>query len=107
MSDLIGDMNHVVEVLVNNPVQSGTGNKDAYTVLLTTRGRKKRTGGNRTQNFSDINGYQVFELTIRKRSALQLTQSMKVRIDGILHTIHTWDDTDKMYLRMYVYQKNA
>lgn len=100
MSDAIGNMSKVVEFLQNSPVQVGAGNRDAYTVALTTRGSLRQDSGERQQNYGDISGYQYFLLKLRKRDDLQtlLQQSLKIRISGRVYTVQSWDDTDKMYI---------
>lgn len=109
MSDLIGNMDEVVEFLQNTPVVVGAGNQDGYAVALTTRGYLTRDSGNRSQNFADINGYITFRLKVRKQSALTalLSMSLKIRISSRVYTIHSWDDTDDMYVVFFIYLKNG
>lgn len=109
MSDLIGNMDEVVEFLQNTPVVVGAGNQDGYALALTTRGYLKRDSGNRAQNFADINGYTTFRLTVRKQAALTalLSMSLKIRINSRIYTIHSWDDTSDMYVIFFIYLKNG
>lgn len=109
MSDAIGKMWRRVEFLKNVPVSSGAGNKDGYELSLTTRGELVRNGGNREAGMGDINGFISFTLRVRKHNALTalITMSLKIRIDGQVYTIHSWDTTDRMYDRFNIYLKNG
>jgi len=109
--DLIGRSDKICELLQNTPVAQGGGNKDAYEVLLTTRGYLKKVGGNRSGGIGDILLDNSWSLIVRKQNALvqALRADLKWRIEDKVYTIQTWEDVneDHFYYKFTLSSVNA
>lgn len=97
MSDLIGKMKKICELLQNNPTIQGAGAKDNYSVLLTTRGYLRKSSDSRNMSFGDITQDNSWKLTVRKQDQMvnNLRRDVKWRIDGKTFTIQGWKDIEE------------
>lgn len=95
--DLIGKMDQVVAFQTNSPAASGSGNRDIYTTVLTTRGYLKSGGGSRDGSYQDIAGNENWTLVVRKQTALVaiLGMSLKVLINGKTFTVQHFEDVEQ------------
>lgn len=83
----------------NTPTVTPTrGGKDAYSTLLTTRGRLRKESGDRALSFAMISGQDSYILTCRFQSALEsgLKVNGKVTVDGQEFTIASWKKIDQV-----------
>lgn len=103
--DLIGEMDAICRLMANNPNPLGAGNQDAYTVLLSTRGKLRKRSGNRASVTADIIIQNSWTLTVRKQNALvqALRPDLKWEIRGEWYTVQTWEDLKEDH-RFYVFE---
>jgi hypothetical protein len=111
MSDLIGKMDKVCELLQNTPTAQGAGAVDSYAVLLTTRGYLKKSSGSRSLQFADISVNDSWSLIVRKQNQMvnNLRRDMKWRIDNRTFTIDSWEDIEEehFYYKFYLTEQRA
>lgn len=90
----IGQMRSVVQMLKNNPTPATTGGqRDVYGVLLTTRGRLRKSSGGRTLSFAEIVNAESYRLITRYQQGIEndLRVDSKFIIDGLVYTLNSWD----------------
>lgn len=89
----IGEFTKTVVFKQNTPTTLGAGKKDAYTTLLTTKGRLKKQSGSRSLGFGDIQITNSYELLVRYQSSLatNLRADVKIEIDSKTFTIQTFE----------------
>lgn len=103
----IGEMRSVVQMLKNVPTDAiGGGARDHYGIIVTTRGRLRKTGGSRTLNLSEISNAETYELILRYQTAIEndLRIDTKFLINGLVYTIDTWDKFEQInfYYRIVI-----
>lgn len=102
----IGEMRSVVQMLKNVPTIAGAGYEDHYGIIVTTRGRLRKSGGNRTLSFSEIVNAETYELIMRYQVAIDndLRIDTKFLINGLVYTIDTWETFEQInfYYRIIV-----
>lgn len=93
MSDLIGEMRQSVKLCINVPTAQGSGAIDNYGILLTTRGRLRRSSGGRSLTFSEIEGNSSYTLITRFQQDIEanISISSKWLIDGVFYTVDSWE----------------
>lgn len=106
--DLIGKMKSSVRFCINMPTAQGAGHKDNYGVLLTTRGWLRKSHGNRTLTFGEIEGQSGYLLTVRYQQALaaNLSISTKIIINNVWHTVDSWDKKEEEHKTYYEFKLN-
>ena len=89
----IGELKEIVIFKQNTPTALGAGQKDAYTTLLTTRGKLRKKSGNRTLSFGTLEESNSWELIVRFQSLLEtnLRLDVKVQIGSRLFTINSFE----------------
>lgn len=89
----IGQLNNVVTFKVNTPVAHGAGKKDAYTTLLSTRGKMTQLSASRQLAYGSISEGVRWELIVRFETDLEdnLDMSLKVEYSGRTFTIDSWE----------------
>jgi Phage head-tail joining protein len=76
----IGDFNKVVTFKQNTPTQKGAGKADAYTTLLTTRGKVEFKNSSRGTNYGEIKNTSDYWLTVRWEEDLDNLDFMKMKV---------------------------
>lgn len=94
----IGQMRSSVAFLSNTPTPLGSGQKDAYSIFLTTRGRLRKKSGGRGLDLGLLAGNDSYELICRFDSAYvsALKNNGKVTVDSLLYTIASWEVVDQI-----------
>ena len=114
---VLGEMRSTVVFKTNTPVISATadraavttgGQNDAYTTLLTTRGRLRKTNGFKDLLLGEISGKDSYELICRFQSALEsgLKVNGKVVVDLVNYTIASWEKIDQLN-HLYKFKLNT
>lgn len=86
-----------VSFYTNTPAAQGQGNKDGYSLLLTTKGYLRKASGNKSLSFGDISTESTYMLTTRYQATIEqnLGASMKIISGGYWYTIESWKKTDE------------
>jgi hypothetical protein len=100
----IGKLRQSGQLQTNTPVQQGAGKKDAFTTLLTCRGRLTKLRGNRGLNSAEVEINTAWEWICRFQTAIDgVTNKKSIRwiIDGRYFTVNNYEliDHKKRYYR--------
>lgn len=100
----IGKLRQSGQLQTNTPVAQGAGFKDAFTTLLTCRGRLTELRGNRAFNSAEVNINAAWEWVCRFQTAIDGVpnkKSIRWIIDGRRFTVNNYEliDHKKRYYR--------
>lgn len=94
----IGELRQSGQLQTNSPTQQGAGKKDAFTTLLTCRGRLTKLRGNRDLNSGEVNINAAWEWICRFQTAIDsVTNKKSIRwiIDGRYFTVNNYELIDQ------------
>lgn len=92
-------MRSKVEMLKNVPTDATTGGAiDHYGIIVTTRGRLRKSSGNRALTFGEIINDESYELIMRYQQAIEndLRIDTKFLINGLVYTIDSWEKFEEI-----------
>jgi hypothetical protein len=97
----------VVIFKTKTPSSTSTGGGiDSYSTLLTTRGRFRKQGSNRSLSFGEMTFAGTYELIVRYQDAIfnALRTDLRVTIDSIDYTIQSWEklNEERFYIKFLV-----
>lgn len=101
----VGEFTKVVTFKVNSPTTQGAGKKDAYTTLLTTRGRLRKQNGSRSLSYGDIVLTDNYELLVRYETTIasNIRPDLKIEIDSVTYTIQSVEKIgDKIFYYRFI-----
>lgn len=88
-----------VQMLKNVPTDATTGGAyDNYGIIVTTRGRLRRSSGNRALTFGEIINDESYELILRYQQAIEndLAINTKFLINGLVYSIDSWEKFEEI-----------
>lgn len=103
----IGQFRQTVVFMANTATTSATtireavttgGKNDNYSILLTTRGRLRKSNGSRGLSFGLVADDETYELVCRFQTALEasLRTDTKIIIDSKTYTPQSWEKVDQL-----------